>query len=331
MRAIQFDRYGPTEVLELREVERPQPRAGEVRVQVCAAAVNPADHYLMRGRPYLIRLAGGLQRPKVHGLGLDFAGVVDAVGAGVDTLAPGDAVFGEVEDEGADACRAFAEYTRVAAGIVARKPAGVSFAEAAALPVAARTALCALRDHGRLQPGEHVLINGAGGGVGTFAVQLARHFGARVSAVCSGGKAELMRTLGADQVIDYEQTDLSAGRERYDLIVDIIGSRSPAQCRRVLAPRGRFVWVGASLAAGPWLGPLHAAARVMLASVRSGGQQWTCAITPKSPADLELLAGLLDAGTLRAVIDRRYPLECVDEAIRYLERGHATGKIVIEI
>ena len=330
MKAIVFHEYGAPEVLQVQEIEKPVPRAGEVLVRVRAASVNPADHYVMRGRPYVFRMMSGWTRPKVNGIGQDFAGVVEGVGSGVDALRTGDEVFGEVAGQFSDVTRSFAEYIRVSAASVVSKPSNVSFAEAAAVPLAGRTALHALRDCGRIQPGQHVLINGAGGGVGVFAVQLAKHFGATVTAVCSESKGGLLRELGADRIIDYRQQDFTAERVFYDLIVDMVSSQSVRRCRRVLARHGTYVWVGAP-DTDRWLGPLRPMFAVLWMSVLGGRQRWRCAATPQLPDDLMFLARLLADGKLRPVIDRRYPLEHGADAIRYLEQGHACGKIVVEV
>ncbi len=330
MRAIVFDDYGSYDVLQMREVDRPEPGVGEVLVRVHAASVNRADGYFMRGRPYLARVKSGWKRPKINGLGLDFAGVVEAVGEAVTAFRPGDEVFGEVADAYTSVARSFAEYLCVAAKSVVRKPANVSFEEAAAVPLAGCTALYALRDYGLLRAGQHVLINGAGGGVGTHAVQLAKHFGATVSAVCSERKMGFLSDLGADHVINYQKRDFTAESVRYDVIVDIVSSQSARRCKRVLAPHGRFVWVG-----GPdtnrWFGPMRPALDVLSMSLVNRRQHWLCVAKTSTAADLAVLAQSLADGTLRPAIDRRYPLEDVAAAIRYMEQGHACGKVVIEI
>ncbi len=329
MKTIFFDRYGSPDVLQLREVDKPEPRAGEMLVRMHAASVNPADSYMMRGRPYPVRSKTGWARPKVGGLGLDYAGVVEAVGEDVADFRPGDEVFGEVPDALDSAAHSFAEYLCVAASSAVHKPTSVSFAEAAAVPLAGCTALYALRDYAQVQQGEHVLINGAGGGVGSHAVQLAKQFGATVTAVCSEGKRRQMMAIGADRVIDYQRCDFTSERISYDVIIDVVSSQSVRRCRRVLAPEGRFVWIGAPDTNGLF-GPLVPAAKVLMMSVASRRQKWLCQSKPSTAADLAQLAQSLADGTLRPVIDRRYPLERVACAIRHVEQGHACGKVVIE-
>lgn len=330
MRAIVFREYGSPDVLRLEDVDKPAPRASELLVGLRAASVNAADGHLLYGRPYLMRPQIGWLRPRIGGLGLDFAGVVEAVGESVTAFRPGDAVFGEIAQDYSGAGRAFAEYICVAESSVVRKPEGVSFAEAAATPLAGCAALYAVRDYGRLGPGQHVLINGAGGGVGTHAVQLAKHFGATVTAVCSDRKAAAARESGADRVVDYRQHDFTADPVRYDVIIDVFSSQSVSRCRRVLAPRGRFVWVGGP-ASNRWLGPLRSAVNVMLMSLVSRRQGWLLVAKSSSPEDVAVLAGLLADGSLRPVIGRRYPLERAADAVRDLEEGRVCGKAVIEI
>jgi len=330
MRAIVTHEYGSLDVLQLEDVDKPVPRADELLVQVRAASVNAADGLLMHGWPYPMRSQIGWKRPRIKGLGLDFAGVVEAVGDAVTAFRPGDAVFGELAQDYAGATRAFAEYICVAASSVVRKPEAVSFTEAAAVPLAGCTALYAVRDYGQVRPGQHVLINGAGGGVGTYAVQLAKHFGATVTGVCSDRKAGTVRDSGADRVIDYRQHDFTTDAMQYDVIVDIVSSQGLLRCRRVLAPRGRFVWVGGP-ASGPWLGPLRPALNVLLMSLVSRRQRWLLVAKSSSAEDVAVLAGLLADGSLRPVIDRCYPLERAADAIRHLQDGRACGKVVIEI
>ena len=330
MRAVVYQNYGPPDVLQVRDVEVPEPRPDEMRIRMRAASVNPADSYFMRGRPYMLRLQSGLKRPKNNGLGLDFAGVVDKVGEAVTAFRPGDEVFGAVSSLFTGRTRAFAEYLCVPATSAVKKPENISFDEAATVPLAGCTALYAVRDYGQVTSGQQVLINGAGGGVGVHAVQIAKHFGATVTAVCSEGKMSLMSDIGADCVIDYKRQDFTAQGASYDVIVDIVSSQSVRRCRRVLAPQGRFVWVG-----GPdtnrWIGPLRPALNVLVMSLFDRRRRWLCVSKTSTAADLTTLAGLLAERALRPVIDRRYPLEDVADAIRYLEKRHACGKIVIEI
>lgn len=330
MKAVVHHRYGPPDVLQLQDVEMPQPAPHELRIRMRAASINPADIYLMRGSPYMLRLQMGLKRPKNNGIGLDFAGVVDAVGEAVTAFRPGDEVFGKIADLSTGHTRALAEYLCVNAAAAVKKPHGIGFAEAAAVPLAGSTALYAVRDFGQVSSGQHVLINGAGGGVGVHAVQLAKIYGATVTAVCSEVKRSLMHALGADHVIDYRKHDFTAGSIRYDVIIDMISSQDLRRCRRVLAPQGRFVWVGGP---GPnrWFGPLRPALNVLAMPLVDRGYRWILASKTYTAEDLATLAGLLEQGAFRPVIDRHYPLGDAVDAIRHLEKGHACGKIVIDI
>ncbi len=330
MKAIVYHDYGSPDVLQLRDVDMPEPGPDEVRIRVRAASVNPADSYLMRGHPYMLRIQSGLKRPKNNGIGLAFAGVVDVVGDAVTTLRRGDEVLGEIVDLFTGRTRAFAEYLCVAATAVAKKPENVPFEEAATVPVAGCTALYAVRDYGQVRSGQQVLINGAGGGVGVHAVQLAKHFGATVTAVCSESKRSLMLDLGADRVVDYQRQDFTAERTRYDVIVDTVSSQPMRRCREVLSAQGRFVWVGGP-GTNPWVGPMRPAASVLAMSLVDRGHRWLCVSKKTTAEDLATLAGLLAERALRPVIDRRYPLGEVADAIRYLEKGHACGKVVVEI
>jgi NADPH:quinone reductase-like Zn-dependent oxidoreductase len=323
MKAICFDRYGPPDVLELREVDRPEPQEGEILVRVRAASVNPREWHFMRGTPYVLRAQAGLRRPKDNRLGIDMAGVVESVGRNVTRFRPGDEVFGSANG-------ALAEYVAVGQdGAVLAKPANVTFEQAAAVPVAAYTALQALRDRGKVQPGQRVLVTGAGGGVGTFTAQLAKSFGAEVTGVCSGAKAELVRSIGADHVIDYAREDFTRGRQRYDLIVDIVGDHGLGDIRRTLTRTGTLVVVGAP-DKGRWLGPLAGLGR-MLVVAPFVSQRLLPMLAHDSREDLELLRGLMESGKLTPVVGRTYPLSETADAIRYLEEGHATGKIVVTV
>ncbi len=321
MKAIVYTRYGPPDVLELKDVEKPAPRGNEVLVKVEAASVNAFDWHMLRGKPFVARLAGGLFRPRHAILGEDVAGKVEAVGRDARRFQPGDEVFGDIAACGSGG---FEEYVCAREDLLAPKPANLSFAEAAAVPMAAVTALQALRDRGGIREGKRVLINGAAGGVGTFAVQLARHFGAEVTAVCSARNLEQARALGADRVIDYAREDFAGQGGRYDLILGANGDRSLADYRRALAPGGRYVMTGGSdrqifqsLLLGPWM---------------SGGSKKMGAMTARANReDLLFVKGLIEAGRLKPVIDRRYPLAEVADAIRYLETGHARGKVVISV
>lgn len=330
MKAAIYREYGSADGVRIEDVPTPEPGPGEVRIRMRAASLNPADIYMLRGWPYMLRLQSGLRRPKNNGIGLDFAGEVERVGEGVTHLRPGDAVHGEMTTPFSGRTRTIAEYLCLPATQAAKMPPGLSFEEAAALPVAGCTAMFAVRNFGGLRPGQQVLINGAGGGIGVHAVQLAKHAGAIVTGVCSGEKASMVRELGADRTIDYRRKDFTAEDIRYDVMIDLASSRSPKECRRVLAPDGRFVWVG-SVESSPFFGPLRPLLRVALTSQVARGQRWDTVTNTTTSADLGTLVGLLAEGALRPVIGRRYPLAEVADAIRYMETGHAGGKIVIAI
>jgi NADPH:quinone reductase-like Zn-dependent oxidoreductase len=315
MQAIVQERYGGPEVLALREVPVPVAGGDEVLVKVHASAVNPGDWHLLRGKPFAIRLAGyGLRRPKHAIPGQDMAGEVEAVGKNVTGFRPGDAVFGEVHG-------AYAEYTAVPADAIARKPANLTFAEAAAVPVAGFTALQGLRDAGKLQPGQEVLINGASGGIGTFAVQIARALGAHVTGVCSSRNVAMVRALGADRVIDYGREDFTQGSHRYDLIFDLVGNRSLTDCKRVLAPTGIYV---------PATDRLSRIVAVFVAA-RLGDKRVAPLLAKPNRADLETLRCLLESGRVKPVIGERFTLGEVPEALRRQGAGHARGKRVIAV
>jgi NADPH:quinone reductase-like Zn-dependent oxidoreductase len=322
MKAIVQDRYGAADALELREIDEPEAGDDDVLVRVHATSVNPADWYAMTGTPYVARPGMGLRRPKSNGLGLDLAGVVVGTGANVTRFTPGDEVFGA-------GTGALAEYASVPQDALVPKPANLSFEQAAAVPVAALTALQGLRDKGHIRPGQRVLINGASGGVGTFAVQLARSFGAEVTGVCSTRNLEMVGSLGADQVIDYTRADFTRGDRRYDLMLDVAGSRPWSACRRVLDPRATLVLVGAPKG-DRLLGPLRHVAGVRLASLRAS-QRVTFFISKASKDDLALLGELLEAGTVTPVVERTYALGEAADAFRYLGEGHAQGKLVVAV
>jgi NADPH:quinone reductase-like Zn-dependent oxidoreductase len=323
MKAIVYRCYGPPAVLKLEEIARPVPTDDGVLVKVHAASVNPLDWHYMRGTPYIMRMEAGVGAPKTVSMGVDFAGTVAAVGKNVRRFKPGDEVFG-----GRDG--AFAEYLSVGENkALALKPANMTFEQAAAVPIAAITALQALRDKGNLQPGQKVLINGASGGVGTFAVQIARSFGAEVTGVCSTRNAQLVGSIGAHHVIDYTRADFTQGSQRYDLIVDTVGNRSLSELRRVLTPAGAVVIVGGPNT-GKWLGPLTGLIKAMLYSPLVS-QKFTFMLAHLNQKDLEVLRELMQSGKLTPVIDRRYPLSEVPAAIGYLEAGHAQGKVVIDL
>ena len=325
MKAVRYHRYGGPDVLELQEVAMPAAGYGELLVRVRAASVNPLDWHFMRGAPYLVRMMAGLSRPKPSAsrLGADMAGSVEAVGQDVTGFQPGDEVFGGLEERGT-----LAEYISVRAdAVVLQKPAGLTFEQAAAVPVAAFTALQALRDKGRVQPGQKVLVNGASGGVGTFAVQIAKALGAEVTGVCSTANVGMVASIGADQVVDYTREDFTRAERRYDLLIDIAGSRSLAETRRVLVPKGVLVVVGGPNK-GRWIGPFGRTIRMLLQSP-AVSQRMVSFLAHQNRDDLAVLRQLLDAGKVTPVIDRTYPLTETAEAIRYLETGHARGKVVI--
>jgi len=314
MKAIIYERYGSPDVLELRDIDKPAVTEGGVLVRVRAASANPYDWHFMRGKPLFARAMFGWLRPKAHGLGADLAGEVEAVGKDVTRFRPGDAVFGE-------AAGSFAEYTCVPESTLARKPANLSFEQAAAVPMAAVTALQGLRDRGKIQAGQKVLVLGASGGVGTFAVQIAKSFGAEVTGVCSTRNVERVRSIGADHVVDYTRDDFTRGTTRYDLMLDTVGSRSLRECRRVLTAKAIYVHVGGRMA------------RVLALPVVSPfvSQNLVQLVAKRNKDDLEILSGLIEAGKITPVIDRTYKLSETRDAIRYLEGGHARGKIVITV
>jgi NADPH:quinone reductase-like Zn-dependent oxidoreductase len=327
MKAIRFYRYGPPDVLEFADIDVPPVGDDEVLVRVRAASVNPLDWHFMRGSPYLVRVMAGLSRPRASAtmLGADMAGSVQAVGKNVTGFRPGDEVFGGLEDRGT-----LAEYLSIRHdGVVVTKPAGLSFEQAAAVPVAGFTALQALRDKGKVHPGQNVLVNGAAGGVGTFAVQIAKAFGAKVTGVCSTANLEMVASIGADQVIDYTREDFTQARGEYDLVIDIAGNRTVAQTRRVLVPQGVLVAVGGPNK-GRWIGPLGRSARMALLSP-AVSQRMVGFLAHQNKADLAVLRDLLETGKLMPVVDRTYPLSDAAEAIGYLEQGHARGKVVITV
>lgn len=323
MKAFVYRRYGPPERLRLAEIDAPIPGENEVLIRVRAAAVNPADWRLLRGVPYLLRFQTGLLGPKRAVLGADIAGEIEAVGGGVESFRPGDEVFGDLSASGFGG---FAEYVAAPAEILAPKPENLSFEQAAAVPLAGVTALQGLRGGGGVGVGQRVLINGASGGVGTFAVQIASSFGAEVTGVCSGPNAELVRSLGAHAVIDYTKQDFAASGEHYHLIVDAVGNRSAADLARALAPGGVCVIVGFT--------SISRLLRQLIGGRRATGSgkriELLGSVEPNR-ADLQELADLLERGEVAPVIDRTYPLERVPEAVAYLERGRARGKVVITV
>jgi len=317
MKAIIYTKYGPPDVLELQNVEKPSPKDNEVLVKVHASSVNPAEWYAMTGL-LIARMGSGLLKPKDTRLGADFAGVVEAVGKDITHLKQGDEVYG---GRGG----AFAEYVCVRNAVMP-KPANLTFEQAAAVPTAAITALQGLRDYGQIQPGQKVLINGASGGMGTFAVQIAKAFGAEVTGVCSTRNVDTARSLGADHVIDYTKEDFTRTGRSYDLFFDIAGSRSWRECKRVLNPEAKFVIVGGPKT--PVIGPLSHVIKVRLASL-GASQKIVFFIAKFNREDLAFLRELFEGGKIKSVIDRTHPLSETTKAMRYLGEGHAQGKIVI--
>jgi NADPH:quinone reductase-like Zn-dependent oxidoreductase len=326
MKAVVYTSYGPPEVLEIRDIKKPVPNDDQVLVRVRAASVNPYDWHFIRGTPYIMRMMmGGLRKPKDPRVGVDYAGTVEAVGKNVTLLKPGDEVFG-------NRTGAFAEYVCVRADrAVALKPANVTFEQAASVPVAALTALQGLRDHGKVQPGQKVLINGASGGVGTFAVQIAKTLGADVTGVCSGRNVDLVRSIGADHVIDYTKEDFTKSNERYDVILDNVGTQPLSGFRRVLKPKGICVMIGGGgPKEGNWVGPMSRPIKAKLMSPFID-QKMGMMMAQGNKADLNILADLMQSGKVTPVIDRTYPLSEIREAIRYLETGRARGKVIIAV
>jgi NADPH:quinone reductase-like Zn-dependent oxidoreductase len=323
MKAIIQDNYGSAEVLELRDVEKPRPGDDELLIRVHAAGLDPGVWHLMTGRPYLVRLMGfGLRKPKIRIRGTDVAETVEVAGRNVTQLKEGDPVYGTCDGS-------FAEYACARAERLAPKPANLSFEQAAAVPVSGMTALSGLRDAGKLQPEQKVLIIGAAGGVGSYAVQLAKAFGAVVTGVCSTSKAELVREIGADEVIDYTREDFTEGTRQFDLILDTAGRRPLWQLRRALTPQGTLVIVGGE-GGDRWLGGFQ---RQIFAPVRAlfTEQKMLGLISKERQQDLLTLKDLIEAGKLTPVIDRTYPLREAPQAIRYLEQGHARGKVVLTV
>jgi len=323
MRAVEQRCYGPPDVLAVEQVAKPVPADGQLLVKVHAAAINPLDWHMVRGEPYLMRLGIGLGVPKDPRFGIDFAGTVESVGGKVTRYRPGDEVFG-------GAPGAVAEYVLVKeTGNIARKPANVSFEQAAGVFIAALTSLQTLRDRAAVKPGQKVLINGASGGVGTFAVQVAKWLGAEVTGVASTRNVELVRSLGADHVIDYKTEDFTAGPEKYDVIMDNVGNRAILDIRRVLKPQGKYILIGAGGPdANPWFGvfvtPIKA--RVISWFV---DQDMGLFVSDGNPKDVATLGELMEQGKLVPVVDRSYPLAATVDAMNYLEAGHARGKVII--
>ena len=322
MKAIVYHTYGSPDVLKLQEVQKPVPQDDEVLVKVHAASVNAGDWHLLRGVPFLVRLVSGVLKPKNTILGADIAGRVEAVGRNVTQFQPDDEVFGDLSGCGFGG---FAEYVCARENALALKPANLSFEEAAAVPSAGVTALQGLREKGQIQPGQKVLINGASGGVGTFAVQIAKSFGAEVTGVCSTRNVDMVRSIGADQVIDYTQEDFTKNEQRYDLIFAANGYHPISAYKRALSPKGMYVMTGGSgaqmfqaMLLGPWIS-------------MTGSKKMGNLLKKSNQKDLALIKELLEASKVVPVIDRRYPLREVAEALRYVEAGHAQGKVVITV
>jgi NADPH:quinone reductase-like Zn-dependent oxidoreductase len=322
MEAVTYEEYGSPDVLELVDVDKPMPKDDEVLVKVHAASLNAADLHLLRADPFLIRLNSGLLKPKNKILGSDIAGQVEAVGCNVQHFKTGDDVFGDIS-----ACGwgGFAEYVCAREDALVLKSANISFEAAAAVPMAAVTALQGLRNNRQIQPGLKVLINGASGGVGTFAVQIAKSFGAEVTAVCSTRNVDTVRSIGADHVIDYTRVDFTQNGQQYDLILAANGDRSISDYRRALAPTGTYIMSGGSMSQmtqamliGPWYS-------------KTGGQKMVNILAKPNNKDLTFIKELVEAAKVKPVIDRRYPLSEVPAALRYLEEGHAKGKVVITV
>ena len=322
MQAIVCEKYGPPNVLEFKQVDQPIPKDDEVLVSVQAASVNAADWHFLRGEPIIMRLVSGLFRPKIKILGADIAGQVEAVGTKVKQFQPGDAVFGDISDCG---WGGYAEYVCAREEALVHKPANMNYEEAAAIPFASVTALQGLRDNGKIASGQKVLINGAAGGVGTFAVQLAKSFDTEVTAVCSSRNLDMARSTGADHVIDYTKEDFTRNDKRYDLIMGVNGFQPISAYKRALRPQGTYVMAGGSGAQifqGLFLGPI-------LSII--GNKRLRNFVAKPKQNDLAFIKELVEAGKIKPVIDRSYPLSEVPDAIRYLETGHARGKVVITI
>jgi NADPH:quinone reductase-like Zn-dependent oxidoreductase len=326
MKAITYHNYGSPDVLRCEEIKKPTPGDNEVLIKVCAASVNPLDWHFVRGIPYFLRMMTGLRKPKNTRLGVDVAGRVEAVGQNVTQFKSGDEVYGTGRG-------AFAEYVCSHENTLAMKSQRLTFEQAAAVPIAAITALQGLRDKGRVRPSQKVLVNGAAGGVGTFAVQIAKSLGAEVTGVCSTRNVEMVQSIGADHVIDYTKQDFVAGGQRFDLILDNVGNRSFGDCRRVLTSNGVLVSNGGGSLGendGRLLGPVVGSIPAMVASAFSS-QKYVTLMASLNHNDLTILNELFDAGKAVPVIDRCYKLTEVPEAIRYLEEGHARGKVVISV
>lgn len=321
MKAIVYHEYGSPDVLKFEEVEKPTAADDEVLIRVRAASVNPIDWHLMRGEPYFVRAMSGMRKPKDTRPGVDLAGQVEAVGRNVTQFQPGDEVFGGKRG-------AFAEYVCADEKKMALKPANLTFQQAAAVPLAAISALQGLRDKGRIQPGHKVLINGAAGGVGTFAVQIAKSFGAHVTGVCSTRNVNLVRSIGSDRVIDYTEENFTQSGQRYDLVFDCVGNHSLSAFRRIMSSKGNYVMVGGP--SGRWIGPLDRSLKALLLSPFVS-QNLLMFLATTNKEDLVVLKELIEAKKVMPVIDKRYSFSEIPEAIRYIEEGHARGKVVITL
>lgn len=323
MQAVVHHHYGSPDVLELQEIAKPTPAEGQVLIRVRTASVNPYDWHFLRGMPSFLRLFIGMRRPKSPRLGADVAGIVEAVGANAGPFKPGDAVFGTAKGS-------FAEYACAVTSQLAVKPQEISFEQAACLPIAGITALQGVRDKGKVQTGQTVLINGAAGGVGTFAVQIAKSFGARVAGVSSTRNVELLRSIGADEVIDYTREDFARSGQHYDLFFDLVGNRSLTDCLRAVQPRGTYISCGGG---GPDRSTMNLLAGLLQNAVRScfAKQKMPGLLAKINREDLAFLADLVQTGRVIPVVDRTYSLPEVAEAIRHVESGHARGKVVISV
>ena len=321
MKAIVYCDYGSPEVLKLETIAKPVPTDTQVLVKVRAASVNPFDWHFMRGEPYIMRLGNGLRKPQGMRIGVDFSGVVEAVGQNVTQFKPGDEVFG-------GRTGSFAEFLVIAEKFLIPKPDNITFEEAGAVQIAGLTALQGLRDNGKLQPGQKVLINGASGGVGTFAVQIATTLGAEVTGVCSGRNVDLVRSLGADHVIDYTKDDFTTGATRYDLILDLVGNHGLLAVRRALTPEGRYVMVGGPK--GRWIAPMDTVIRAFMLGPFVK-QEMGFMMSKINRDDLMLLRDLMDTGKVKPVIDKTYPLHQARDAVAYVETGRARGKVVLTL
>jgi NADPH:quinone reductase-like Zn-dependent oxidoreductase len=324
MKAIVYCDYGNAEVLKLMDIAKPVPNDNQVLVRIRAASVNPYDWHFIRGTPYIMRLGVGLRKPKSTRLGVDFAGTVEAVGKNATEFKPGDEVWG---GKGG----AFAQYVVTSEKALAKKPDNISFEQAGSIDIAGMTALQGLRRHGNIQPGQKVLINGASGGVGTFAVQIAKALGAHVTGVCSGRNAELVKSLGADEVIDYTKDDFAKRPERYDLFLDNVPNHPLSECRQVLTPTGKYVMIGGG---GPndniWIGPIGRVIQMMIQK-RFQKAPVTMMMAETDKADMNFLSELMQSGKVKPVIDKTYKLSELPAAITYLEQGHARGKVAITV